>query len=192
MYDTVFTDRFWDYKDNWISPGVGTVPGSLIPYFGPVPAGDVGPIYGTPDQWINGLDYEVWQSGGYEGTPCFPFTCTNYKGKTRTGTSVSFSGGPSSGSIGDTHTGSTVNYAGGSVPFYFGHVHTGSSVSHIGGAPGSYFGHVHTGSSVSHIGGAPGSYFGHVHTGSSVSHIGGAPGSFDGEVHTGSKPLAKK
>ena len=148
------------------------MPGSLIPYFGPAPAGDVGPIYGTPDQWINGLDYEVWQAGGYEGTPCFPFTCTNYKGKTRTGTSVSFSGGPSSGSIGDTHTGSTVNYAGGSVPFYFGHVHTGSSVSHIGGAPWQLFWSCPYWFERQSHWRAPGSYFGHVHTGSSVSHIG--------------------
>ncbi len=78
--DTVFTDRFWDFRENWLPPGVGVVPGSMKIYEGAIPSGQLGPIYGTPDQWINGLDYDVWQAGGYAGTPCwqpgtFTFCC---------------------------------------------------------------------------------------------------------------------
>ncbi len=74
---TVFTDRFWDERENWIPPGVGTVPGSAKPWFGARPAPTVGPLEGTPDQWANGFDYDVYLAGGYSGScvqACFPIT----------------------------------------------------------------------------------------------------------------------
>ena len=69
--DTVFTDRFWDDRDRWFPPGVGVVPNSLRPYFGPLPPPDLGPLFGTPDEWLNGLDFTVWQNNGYAETPCW-------------------------------------------------------------------------------------------------------------------------
>jgi hypothetical protein len=74
-HPTVFTDRFWDDRDGWLNLGVGTVSGSLkvSPLPGPGPSGG-GPIYGTPDQYINGLDYALWVTGGYPtGAPCLPW-----------------------------------------------------------------------------------------------------------------------
>jgi hypothetical protein len=70
--NTVFTDRFYDDRDHWIPPGVGVVPDSMRRYVGPIPTGPVTPIVGTPDQWMNGLDYETWLADGYAGTPCWP------------------------------------------------------------------------------------------------------------------------
>jgi hypothetical protein len=68
--DTVFSDHFYDWKENWLPPGVGVVPGTITPYFGLIPPSTLGPIYGTPEQWLEGLDYDTWQAGGYAGTPC--------------------------------------------------------------------------------------------------------------------------
>jgi hypothetical protein len=69
--DTVFCDRFWDDKEHWIPDGVGVVPHTLKPYFGKIPPAVLGPLYGTADQWLNGLNYETWIAGGYASTPCW-------------------------------------------------------------------------------------------------------------------------
>jgi hypothetical protein len=68
---TVFTDRFWDDREHWLPPGVGIVPFSMRPYFGPVPGPQVGVQQGTDDQWRSGLDYKTWIAGGYVGATCF-------------------------------------------------------------------------------------------------------------------------
>jgi hypothetical protein len=69
--DTVFTDRFWDDREHYFPPGVGVVPGSTRPYFGPLPPQRAGAIEGTPDQWVNGFSYAAWQQGAYNGS-CWP------------------------------------------------------------------------------------------------------------------------
>jgi hypothetical protein len=69
---TTFPDRFYDAREHWLPPGVGTVPGSLRPYFGALPPQDLGPLIGTPDQWVNGLGYaDYLASGGSPATPCW-------------------------------------------------------------------------------------------------------------------------
>jgi hypothetical protein len=72
--NTVFTDRFWDDREHWIPPSIGVVPGSLAPYFGPLPPSDMpmSPVVGTPDQWLHGLSYAAWQANEYAGAPCWP------------------------------------------------------------------------------------------------------------------------
>jgi hypothetical protein len=60
-----FPDRFWDNRENWIPPGVGTDPTSFKPYFGPRPAPTVGPLVGSLDEWAHGLSYAKWLTGGY-------------------------------------------------------------------------------------------------------------------------------
>lgn len=67
---TVFTDRFWDQREGWWTGGVGVVPGTAQPYFGPIPAPTVGPLFGSDDQWINGLSYSAYQAGSYPSPPC--------------------------------------------------------------------------------------------------------------------------
>jgi hypothetical protein len=71
---TVFTDRFWDWREHWYPSGVGTVPGTFKVYFGQTPGPAVTPMQGTPDQWENGIDYDTWLAGGYPAT-AFP-ACT--------------------------------------------------------------------------------------------------------------------
>jgi hypothetical protein len=68
---TVFTDRWYDDREHWVPPGVGVVPFSQKPYFGPVPDGTVLPLQGTPDQWVNGFSYADYLAGKYPvGTRC--------------------------------------------------------------------------------------------------------------------------
>lgn len=62
---TVFTDRFWDDRERWEPPGVGVVPGSLRPYFGPLPSSILQPLRGTDEQWAQGVSYAVYAAGGY-------------------------------------------------------------------------------------------------------------------------------
>jgi hypothetical protein len=62
---TFLTDRFWDFKDHWVPPGVGVVPGTLRKYFGPLPPPTVKPLVGTAAEWANGLLYSKWIAGGY-------------------------------------------------------------------------------------------------------------------------------
>lgn len=82
--DTVFTDRFWDDKENWFPPGVGVVPFSLKPYFGPIPPATVGPVIGTVDQWQNGFSYSDYiASGGSPLTPCITLNPGAQKPKMR-------------------------------------------------------------------------------------------------------------
>lgn len=71
---TVFTDRFFDDRENWIPPGVGVVPHSLRPYFGPIPPLNtpLTPVVGSPDEWLHGLNYDAWVAGAYNSTPCVP------------------------------------------------------------------------------------------------------------------------
>lgn len=69
---TVFTDRFWDDRDHFYPDGVGVVPGSQKPYFGPVPAPTVGPLIGDPSWWVNGLSYAAFLAGAYGTSPCWP------------------------------------------------------------------------------------------------------------------------
>jgi hypothetical protein len=68
-FPTVFTDRFWDQLDGWSTLGVGTVPGSLRPYFGQLPPGQAGHMVGSREDFANGLLYSVFQAGGYP-PPC--------------------------------------------------------------------------------------------------------------------------
>jgi hypothetical protein len=69
---TVFPDRFWDDRENYYPPGIGVVPNSLTPYFGPLPSPDVGPLVGDPAWWVQGLSYSAWQVGKYPDAACFP------------------------------------------------------------------------------------------------------------------------
>ncbi len=68
---TIFTDRFWDNLDHWVPNGPGTVPGSERPWFGPVPPAVLGPLVGSPGDWLNGLSYAQYLAdGGSPLTPC--------------------------------------------------------------------------------------------------------------------------
>ena len=70
---TVFTDRFWDEREHWVPETVGVVPGSMRPYFGPIPNRPPGPPSGDPDWWVNGVLYSVYASGGYtDPVGCWP------------------------------------------------------------------------------------------------------------------------
>jgi hypothetical protein len=69
---TVFTDRFWDDREHYVSPGVGLVYRSLEPYWGPLPPAGLGTLEGTPDQWENGIDYDAWRAGAFSGATCWP------------------------------------------------------------------------------------------------------------------------
>jgi hypothetical protein len=64
-FPTVFTDRFWDDREHWIPPGVGVVPGSMRPYFGPIPTWELKPLRGTADEWANGVSYARYIAGEY-------------------------------------------------------------------------------------------------------------------------------
>lgn len=69
---TVFTDRFWDDRDHFYPDGVGVVPGSQKPYFGPVPPVTVGPLVGDLNSWIAGVSYADWTGGLIGSSPCWP------------------------------------------------------------------------------------------------------------------------
>jgi hypothetical protein len=62
---TIFTDRFWDDRENWVPDGPGVVPHSAKPYFGPVPGPELSDVGGSPDLWANGLSYATYLAGGY-------------------------------------------------------------------------------------------------------------------------------
>jgi hypothetical protein len=62
---TIFTDRFWDDRENWLPAGPGVVPHSTKPYFGPVPGPELSDVGGSPDLWANGLSYATYLAGGY-------------------------------------------------------------------------------------------------------------------------------
>lgn len=63
---TVFCDRwFEDLDGEWELEGVGTLPHSSSYWPGAIPDGTVQPLVGTPDQWLNGLDYATYIAGGY-------------------------------------------------------------------------------------------------------------------------------
>ena len=49
---------------------MGLVYQTTAPFFGKIPDGTVGPLIGTPDQWINGLDYNTYIDGGYVNPNC--------------------------------------------------------------------------------------------------------------------------
>jgi hypothetical protein len=72
---TVFVDRFWDDRERWVPDGVGIVPGSMRPYFGPIPLRPPGPVVGTAEQWLSGVSYETWIAGGYtDPVGCWPIS----------------------------------------------------------------------------------------------------------------------
>lgn len=68
---TIFTDRFYDFREHWLPLGPGTVPGSLQPYFGPLPQSVLGPQVGTSNDFAAGLSYAQYlAAGGSPLTPC--------------------------------------------------------------------------------------------------------------------------
>jgi hypothetical protein len=67
---TVFTDRFWDRRDGFYNAGVGVIVGTEKPYFGPVPTPQVGPLFGSADQWINGVSFADFSAGLLPLPPC--------------------------------------------------------------------------------------------------------------------------
>ena len=70
---SIFVDRFYDHIDHWVPNGPGTVPGSLVPYFGPAPPSVLGPLIGSPGDWLNGLSHAQYLAdGGSPLTPCWP------------------------------------------------------------------------------------------------------------------------
>lgn len=79
---TVFTDRFWDDRENWAPDGVGTVPKSLKVAPGiTVTPGPGNPI-GKPEWFTQGLSYSTWVAGGYgPGAPmCTPVNVLSFFG----------------------------------------------------------------------------------------------------------------
>jgi hypothetical protein len=67
FYPQFFQDDFpyWD--------GFGIDPYSIRVFEGVVPSGASGPIVGSPDEWVNGLDYAKWLAGAYVNpVPCQP------------------------------------------------------------------------------------------------------------------------
>jgi hypothetical protein len=68
----VFTDRFWEAKENWKPPGVGTVPGTMKVLPGRPRIPPAGKPEGTPDQWLNGFLYSDYISGRLPVGTCIP------------------------------------------------------------------------------------------------------------------------
>jgi len=86
---TVFTDRFWDDRERFIPPGVGVVPGSLKPYWGPLPPTTVRPLVGSPVEWVEGLSYERWIANGYvDPIGCWPVVQPNTIARIRQAQSI--------------------------------------------------------------------------------------------------------
>lgn len=70
LLETCFTDRFWDHREHWIPPGIGTVPGSERRWSGAIPGPEVSELSDGPAVFTEGVDYDRWISGGYSGF-CF-------------------------------------------------------------------------------------------------------------------------
>lgn len=70
--DTVFTDRFYEQRERWEPPGVGTIPGTEKAYFGPLPSKELRPVVGTDDQWLRGFSYAAYERGEYSSQGCCP------------------------------------------------------------------------------------------------------------------------
>jgi hypothetical protein len=74
---TIFTDRFWDWREHWEPLGPGTVPYSPHIWEGARPPVNPRAVLGTPDQWEHGIDYDQYIKGAYPGSSwpaCFPIT----------------------------------------------------------------------------------------------------------------------
>lgn len=70
----IWPTRFFDYKDGWRPPDAGTIPGSLVPYFGEVPdPREFGRPEGDADEWARGLDFNEFARGKVSKLPCWPF-----------------------------------------------------------------------------------------------------------------------
>jgi hypothetical protein len=70
----VFSDYLWEAREHEYNAGVGTIYGTTKPYFGQLPSPKVGPLIGTPEQWVGGLSYADYVSGRLARHPCFPVT----------------------------------------------------------------------------------------------------------------------
>jgi len=67
---TVFTDRWWDYKEGFLRSGVGTDNKWRV-YTGPLPNIPVKAYEGQDSWWTNGLSYAAFLAGDYHNTgPC--------------------------------------------------------------------------------------------------------------------------
>lgn len=78
-YPLVFTDRFWDARERWVNPGVGTVVGSMRVYTGGLAVPPPGPILGTAEQWSQGFLYSDYVAGRLPDGRCIPVVegCVN-------------------------------------------------------------------------------------------------------------------
>lgn len=69
-YPTVFTDRFWDDRERWTNLGVGTVYRSHRPVLTHPEVPGLGPIFGTPAEFINGISLADVLAGRRVSVPC--------------------------------------------------------------------------------------------------------------------------
>jgi hypothetical protein len=80
-----------DDRDNFYPIGVGNVPHTMKPYFGPVPAPGLTAQVGTDDQFFHGLSYADYVAGGGSpATPCqvLPLGAPKVKAASRTTVSL--------------------------------------------------------------------------------------------------------
>jgi hypothetical protein len=204
---TVFTDRFWDHREHWFPQGVGVLPWTLKPYFGPLPPPTLGTVYGTPEEWIHGLDYETYQSGGYNDVPCWPlqpganvFVVTGTFPTSFSNGAIVYAGSGIAGTYPTSVSGSVVRYNGavlmGTYPTnsstpaagYRGSVLCGSYPSSTSSAATPYAGHVATGSYPTSSSSPVTPYAGHVTTGSDPASSHEAVTWYNGTVTMGTYP----
>lgn len=81
---TVFTDRWNDDKEHFWPFGVGVVPNSQKPYWGPLPSPALGPLVGDPSHWEFGFSYAAYLAGKYPvGPRCVTVPFASIVGKVR-------------------------------------------------------------------------------------------------------------
>jgi hypothetical protein len=82
-------DNWWDDREHFYPIGVGMVPNSMKPYFGPLPNQALGPLVGSAAEYFDGLSYAQYLStGGSPSTPCFHVPLAGPRVKVRQGQAV--------------------------------------------------------------------------------------------------------
>jgi hypothetical protein len=188
-FPTVFTDRFWDERENWHRTGPGTVLHSLKTLdFDPGHPGVTAPV-GDPDWFVNGLDFDRYQAGGYTPATCFPFA---FPGRNRLAVLISAKSQPGIAESGRMVAGVTITATQATSSAYAGLVPVGINVdrveSHhsIFGDPGP------KGVTISGVQADGGVYSGLVKAGSNVSAVEGQAGAYAGQLRAGATVTASE
>ena len=62
---TSFLDSFWLVSENVTLLTIGIVPKPYLVYKGEIPSGPISQMGGTPQEWLEGLDFQKWIRGDY-------------------------------------------------------------------------------------------------------------------------------